>query len=107
MCYSNLASSALDKTDDQVIVTHLIQEELKSRKFFNTLRTVGLDDAFYQTDLCNLILAHFELDAEANAVLDFYYQLFEKHSAHVEANRSSLEQLAEAVYRELESYRPA
>ncbi len=88
-------------------VVHLIQEELKSRKFFNTLRSVGLDDAFYQTDLSALILAHFELDAEANAVLDFYYEVFEKHSAHVEANRNSLEQIAEAVYHELEAHRPA
>jgi hypothetical protein len=83
------------------LTLHLIKEELKSRKFFNVLRTVGLDDAFYQADLYSPILEHFELNDDSNETLDFYYALFEKYSVTVEANENSLTRAALDVYAEL------
>ena len=84
-----------NKTD---LTLHLIKEELKSRKFFNVLRSVGLDDAFYQADSCSIILEQFGLNDDANVTLDFYYALFEKHCIMIEENDNSLTSAALDVY---------
>ncbi len=87
---------------DERSILLLIKTELKSRHFFNVLRTIGLDDAFYQPDLGDFILPYFNLDTETNEVLDFYYHLFEKYSKRVEENHKVLEKLARQVFAELE-----
>ena len=56
----------------------LIGEELKSRKFFNALRTVGLDHSYYQPHLDEAILTSVGLDDDSDEVFELYYTEVEK-----------------------------
>lgn len=84
----------------QLILT-LIGEELKSCKFFSTLRTVGLDDAFYQTNLCSLILGKAGFEEETNELLDHYFHLLARHSQELEATDASVRACAFQFYLDL------
>lgn len=79
----------------------LICEELKSRKFFDTLKLLGLDNSDYQPNLDDVILNCIGLCDDSNATLDFYYALIEKHASEIEASRESIETQALLVYQNL------
>jgi hypothetical protein len=78
----------------------LIKEELKSRKFFNSLSKLGLDNSYYQPNLDELIMQHIELTDQSNETYDFYYAIMEKYSMHIEPNEESVMQQAFQVYLE-------
>ena len=71
----------VDPPDKIELCVYLIREELKSWKFFNSLRALGLDDNFYQTDLCEAILKLSGLPPESDETLDFYCHLMDRHSS--------------------------
>ncbi len=83
------------------LILVLAGEEIKSCKFFSTLRQVGLDDAFYQTNLCSLILQKMGFEEESNEVLDGYFTLLERHSERLEATENSVRECAFQFYLEL------
>jgi hypothetical protein len=83
------------------LILLLLKEDLKSRKFFNSLRVVGLDDSYYQSDFSPVILADAGLDDEQNETYDFYYNLMEKHSELMESNNDSAINHAFEIYLEL------
>lgn len=76
----------------------LIKEELKARKLFNTLRSIGLHDCYYQIHLDSLIMACLELDTGSDETLHFYYDLIEKHSQKIEADHNTIIKEAFEVY---------
>jgi hypothetical protein len=86
---------------DTEIVLYLIKEELKSHKFFNGLRGVGLDDCFYQPNLSTLIIGYTGLADELDEPFEFYYKLLEKYSEEMEADNESVTKLALNVYMDL------
>lgn len=86
-------------TEELILV--LLREELKSHKFFGVLRTIGLDDAYFQTDLSDTILKFVGLNDETNHTLDLYFNLLEKHSQNIEANNESVMKEAHEFYNEL------
>lgn len=90
--------------NDQLLLA-LIGEELKSSKFFSTLRELGLDDVFFQTNLGSLILSKAGFDEESNHALDAYYELLERHSANMESNNESVRECAFRFYLELMALR--
>ncbi|MBA4055674.1 MAG: hypothetical protein C0490_13245 [Marivirga sp.] len=79
----------------------LIREELKSRKFFNSLQRAGIDDCYYQTHLDQLIMAHAGLDQDSDKDFHFYSTLMEKNSKKIEAGEKSIMKRAMSVYVEL------
>jgi hypothetical protein len=79
----------------------LIREELKSRKFFNSLQELGLDDSYYQPHLDELIMANVELNDESNETFDFYYNIMEKYSKKIEPDKNSITEQALNAYMEL------
>lgn len=83
------------------ITLFLIKEELKSRKFFNSLRESGLDNCHYQPHLDELIMASFGLDDDSNESFDFYYNTIEEFSDRIEPGESSAVEQAFNVYLEL------
>lgn len=90
------------RTPDTVdVILFLIQEELKIRKIFNTLRDIGLDDCSYQPHLDELILAYMGLTAETNETLDFYYNLMETHSEKISPDKDMIAKEAVEVFDEL------
>ena len=83
------------------LLLYLIKEELKSRRFFNGLREIGLDDCYFQPDFSSIVLAYTGFTDEENATYDFYFNLLEKYSVMIEAADESVIKHAFNVYIDL------
>ena len=83
------------------LVLYLIREELKSRRMFQALHEIGLDDCFYQADFSTLILDSVGLGDESNETSDFYFSVMEKHSQKVEPDERAITQRSLMAYTEL------
>ncbi len=80
----------------------LIKEEIKSRYFFNHLRKVGLDDAFFQSDLGDCILELLN-KAPSEHSREQYYACLVKYSENLfRDDDSALYQAAEMISEDLE-----
>lgn len=98
-----ITPSSEHPTGEKAII-QLVREELKSRHFFEALRDLGLDDAFYQTDLLDLIMASLDLSPERQEQYTFCADLLRKHSARVTQNHDELLYEARRVYAMLQEY---
>jgi hypothetical protein len=88
---SNSMSNTLVKSPTQKeLILQLLKQELKSYRFFNGLREVGLDDSFYHSDFSSLVLTY-----------DFYFALLEKYSAYFQPSEEVVMKLALSVYLKL------
>ena len=96
--------SILTPTAAEEVVIHLIREELKSHKFFEGLRELGLDDAFFQADLVELIMAGLGLPLDSDDHQMYCYNLLKKHSARVTQDHAALMDEAKRVYAILAKY---
>ncbi|MFD1001948.1 hypothetical protein ACFQ21_21665 [Ohtaekwangia kribbensis] len=83
------------------LILQLLKQELKSYRFFNGLREVGLDDSFYHSDFSSLVLTYIGFDDEENVTYDFYFALLEKYSTYFQPNEETVTKLALSVYLEL------
>jgi hypothetical protein len=90
--------SADINTTDHIIF--LIGEELKSRRFFNTLQEMGLDDSHFQPHLDEAIMACLGLD-DSNATLDFYFTVMSEHASKIGIKSESVTGEAKRVYEKL------
>jgi hypothetical protein len=98
----NSVNNPLVKSPTQKeLILQLLKQELKSYRFFNGLREVGLDDSFYHSDFSSLVLTYIGFDDEENATYDFYFGLLEKYSALFQPNEEVVMKLALNVYVEL------
>jgi hypothetical protein len=98
----NSVNNPLVKSPTQKeLILQLLKQELKSYRFFNGLREVGLDDSFYHSDFSSLVLTYIGFDDEENATYDFYFALLEKYSARFQPNEDAVMNLALSVYGEL------
>jgi hypothetical protein len=79
----------------------LIKEELKSRRFFEGLHSVGLDDVYLQPHLDRLILKSVGLDDGTDATSEFYFKIMERRSRKIDADNDSIVTQALKVYIEL------
>ncbi|HEY5751246.1 MAG TPA: hypothetical protein VIU12_34525 [Chryseolinea sp.] len=79
----------------------LIKEELKSRKFFNTLQKMGLGNSPFQPHLGALILRTLNMDPDAEVTFNTYYRIIERRSKKIRAQGHSVAKQALKVYHEL------
>jgi hypothetical protein len=79
----------------------LIKEELKSRRFFEGLHSVGLDDVYLQPHLDRLILKSVGLDDGTDETGEFYFKIMERRSKKIDADNDSIVTQALKVYMEL------
>jgi hypothetical protein len=79
----------------------LIKEELKSRRFFEGLHSVGLDDVYLQPHLDKLILKSVGLDDGKDETFEFYDKIMERRSKKIDAENDSIVSQALKVYMEL------
>jgi hypothetical protein len=79
----------------------LIKEELKSRRFFEGLHSVGLDDVYLQPHLDRLILKSVGLDDGTDETSEFYFKIMERRSKKIDADNDSIVTQALKVYMEL------
>jgi len=87
-------------TNNPEHICFLIGEELKSRRFFNTLLDLGLDNSYFQPHFDEAIMACLGLD-DSNATLDFYYSVMNDHAGKIGVKRESVEEEARSVYDKL------
>jgi hypothetical protein len=80
---------------------YLIKEELKSRRFFEGLHKVGVDDIYFQPHLDKLILKSVGLDDGTDETSEFYFKVMERRSKKVLADNDSIVTQALKVYMEL------
>jgi hypothetical protein len=83
----------------------LIKEELKSRRFFEGLHSVGLDDVYLQPHLDRLILKSVGLDDGTDETSEFYFKIMERRSRKIESDNDSIMTQALKAYMELASER--
>lgn len=81
----------------------LIKEELKSRRFFEGLHSVGLDDVYLQPHLDKLILKGVGLDDGRDETAEFYFKIMERRSKKITENYDSIVTQALKVYMELQA----
>lgn len=86
---------------DAQVSLYLIKEELKSRKLFQALHEVGLDDCYFQPHLDSLILQSIKLDDGADEIFNRYDEIIERRSRKIEADHDSIMKQALKVYHEL------
>lgn len=79
----------------------LIKEELKSRRFFEGLHSVGLDDVYLQPHLDKLILNSVGLDDGTDETSEFYFKIMERRSKKIGSDNDSIVTQALKVYMEL------
>jgi glutamine synthetase len=80
---------------------YLIKEELKSRKFFNTLQQMGLDDCYFQPHLDTLILRSLDMDDDSDKTFDAYCEIMERRSKKIDTDKDSIMKQALKAYHEL------
>jgi len=80
---------------------YLIREELKTRKFFEALHQVGLDDCYFRPHLDSLILRSIGLDDGTDETFIIYDDIVEKRSKKIYADNNSIMKQALKVYMEL------
>jgi len=80
---------------------HLIREELKTRKFFNTLREAGIEDCYLQPDLGTLILKSIGLNDGKDETFYYYSDLMDQHAKKITADARSIKKQAVKVYKAL------
>jgi hypothetical protein len=79
----------------------LIREELKSRKFFNGLQELGLNDTYFQPHLDKLILRSLGMDDHTDEIFERYYEIIDRRSSKIKANKNSVMKQAFKAYYEL------
>lgn len=79
----------------------LIKEELKSRKLFQLLQEVGTTESDFEPHLDSLIFQVIGLDDDDDRISDKYFDIMEKRSKKLEADKDSIAKQAFKAYHEL------
>jgi hypothetical protein len=82
-------------------VLSLIKEQLKSNRFFNALRSLGLTDNAGEVRLESIIAQSFGVSEDDHQAILFTTAILDKHSFDFTSDLESLERAASEVYWEL------
>lgn len=80
---------------------YLIREELKTRKFFEALHQVGLDDTRYRAHLDTLIMRSVGMDDGTDETFILYDEIIERRSKKISEDMDSIMKQVLKVYIEL------
>jgi hypothetical protein len=101
MNFKNSSFPIVKLPSDTQTCLYLIKEELKSRKFFNTLQKLGLDDSYFQPHLDTLILRSLDMDDDSDETFDAYYEIMERRSKKIDTDKDSIMKQALKAYHDL------
>lgn len=76
--YLNLDLYGIPENAEIQIPVLLIATDLKSRKLINGLTSIGCDNCFCASDLCDLVLALTGFEDRPNELYDFYFDLLDQ-----------------------------
>lgn len=86
---------------DIQIPLYLIKEELKSRKLFYKLQDLGMTDCDFEPHLDALILQVIGLDEDDDNISDRYFDIMERRSKKIEADKDLIMKQAVKAYHEI------
>lgn len=86
---------------DEQITIYLIEQQLKIRRFFDDLESIGLGPYDLEPNLDRLILKNVKLDDGSDRTYAFYSKIIEKHSRKLRPEFKSIQRQAVKMYNEL------
>lgn len=85
----------------QQITIYLIEQQLKTRRFFDDLESIGLGPYDFEPNLDHLILKNVGLDDVTDSTYALYAKLIDKHSQQLRPGFGAIQKQAEKMYNEL------
>ncbi len=80
---------------------YLIREELKSRKLFQALHDVGLEESCFQPNLDSVILNYLEMDDGTDETFRIYNGILERRSRKMEGSQESIMKQTHKAFQQL------
>lgn len=93
------------KISPENLIISLLTEELKSRRFFNTLMELGMDHSYFRPCLDDVILNLTGLADDTNETMEFFCATLDAHAQEIGIKEESVREQANAVYEKLISFR--
>lgn len=89
--------------NNETLALFLIGEELKSRRVFNTLQALGLENSYYQPHLDEMILRCVGLTDDSNETFEFYSSAMDGGAGRIGIKQLEVCEEAKRVYEKLTS----
>jgi hypothetical protein len=99
--YLNLDLYGIPEDAEIQIPVFLIAADLKNRKLTNALASIGCDNCFCASDLCDLILALTGFEDRPNELYDFYFDLLNQNCEKVTHENDLPIKEAFGIYKDL------
>ena len=83
------------------VTIYLIEQQLKSKRFFDDLESIGLGPYDFEPNLDHLILKNVELDDGTDKTYMRYSKVLDKHSEQLKPEFRAIQRQAVKMYIEL------
>ncbi|RAV99671.1 hypothetical protein DQQ10_18935 [Pseudochryseolinea flava] len=83
------------------ITIYLIEQQLKSKRFFDDVESIGLGCYDFQPNLDHLILKNLALDDGSDNTFELYSQVMHKHSQLLKPNFKAIHNRSRKAYSDL------
>ena len=83
------------------VTIYLIEQQLKSKRFFDDLESIGLGPYDFEPNLDHLILKNVELDDGTDKTYMPYSKVLDKHSEQLKPEFRAIQRQAVKMYNEL------
>lgn len=87
------------------VTIYLIEQQLKSRRFFDDLERIGLGPYDFEPNLDHLILKNVELDDGTDKTYMRYSKILDKHSGQLKPEFRAIQRQAVKMYNELMTFK--
>jgi hypothetical protein len=87
------------------VTVYLIEQQLKSRRFFDDLEHIGLGPYEFEPNLDHLILKNVELDDGTDKTYIRYSKILDKHSHQLKPEFRTIQKQAVKMYNELMAFK--
>ena len=93
--------SLMRLANHEQVTIYLIEQQLKCRRFFDDLESIGLGTYDSEPNLDHLILKNVELDDGTDKTYMRYSKILEKHSKQMNLEFRAIQRQAVKMYNEL------
>ncbi len=94
-------TSLTELANHKQTTVYLIEQQLKSRRFFDDLERIGLGQYWFEPNLDHLILKNVELDDGSDETYALYAEIVSKYSRKIKPDLQVIKFQAKKMYREL------
>lgn len=87
------------------VTIYLIEQQLKTHRFFDDLESIGLGSYDFEPNLDHLILKNMELDDGTDRTYTLYPRILDKHSKQLKPQYKAIKRQAVKMYKELIAFK--